>query len=198
MASDESVTTWIGALKAEKEGAAQALYERYIRRLMGLARKKLGGVPRRVSDEEDIAQVVMNSFFEGVRESRFPRLRDRDDLWQVLVMLTERKVVDQVRRQFSRKRRGEVGESALLFHQDVGSCMGGLNDVMAREPSPEFAAEVAEEMERRLGQLQNEELRRIAVLKLEGRTNSEIAKELGCVTRTVERRLELIRNLWHD
>lgn len=32
--------------------------------------------------------------------------------------------------------------------------------------------------------------------KLEGYTNAEIAGELGCLVRTVERRLRLIRNTW--
>jgi DNA-directed RNA polymerase specialized sigma24 family protein len=38
----------------------------------------------------------------------------------------------------------------------------------------------------------------LATLKLEGYTNDEIADTLGVVTRTIERKLNLIRQLWLD
>jgi RNA polymerase sigma factor (sigma-70 family) len=197
MSAEESVSQWIASLKTSEESAAQHLYQRYIERLVLLARKKLGGVPRRMADEEDVAQVVLNSFFRGVRADKFPKLHDRCDLWQILVMLTERKVIDQMRRQYSKKRGAEVGES--IFTADgASSSPPGIEQAMGREPSPAFAAEVAEELERRLQQLDDEGLRNIAIWKLEGRTNEEIAKQLGCVTRTVERRLDMIRNIWQS
>jgi DNA-directed RNA polymerase specialized sigma24 family protein len=111
-------------------------------------------------------------------------------------MLTERKVVDQMRRQFSKKRGSEVGESVFAAANASGSLAPGMGQAMGREPTPAFAAEVAEELERRLEQLDDEQLRNIVVWKLEGRTNQEIAKRLGCVKRTVERRLEMIRDAW--
>ena len=61
--------------------------------------------------------------------------------------------------------------------------------------TPEFAAQVAEECQRLLGLLP-EELRRVAVWKMEGHTNDEIASSLDCALRSVERKLERIRNLW--
>jgi len=198
MPSDESVTEWIASLKAQEEQAAQELYQRYLTRLATLARKKLGGVPRRVADEEDAAHEALNSFFGGEQKGRFPKLNDRHDLWQILVMLTERKAINQMRRQFSKKRRGEVGESALDC-PDVGSSRrAGIAQMCGRDPSPEFAAELSEELHLRMERLQNPHLQQIAIWKMEGRTNEEIAKRLGCVTRTVERRLELIRNLWES
>jgi DNA-directed RNA polymerase specialized sigma24 family protein len=44
--------------------------------------------------------------------------------------------------------------------------------------------------------LNDSELRQIAVWKMEGYTSDEIAQKLQCVTRTVERKLRLIRKLW--
>ena len=196
MPSDESVSDWIASLKEKDEDAAQHLYERYIERLIVLARRRLGGARRRVADEEDIAQMAMNSFFRGAREGRFAKLKDRDDLWQILVMITERKAVDQMRRQSAKKRAAEVGESAFRLGDETYSCPAGIEQVMGREPSPEFAAEIAEELRHRMEQLADQELRSIAVWKMEGRTNEEIARMLGCVPRTVARKLELIRNTW--
>ena len=47
MASPRSVTHWIGQLRAGDPVAAQHLWEGYFRRLVGLARGKLQGLPRR-------------------------------------------------------------------------------------------------------------------------------------------------------
>jgi DNA-directed RNA polymerase specialized sigma24 family protein len=63
---------------------------------------------------------------------------------------------------------------------------------------PEFAAEVAEECRRLLHALDSDELRSIAVWKMEGDTTEEIATRLSCAPRTVERKLHLIRTLWEE
>jgi DNA-directed RNA polymerase specialized sigma24 family protein len=65
-------------------------------------------------------------------------------------------------------------------------------------PTPEFVAMVDEECERLLQALGDEELRRIAVWKLEGLTNEEIAERMSCITRTVERKLKRIRDKWTE
>jgi DNA-directed RNA polymerase specialized sigma24 family protein len=49
-----------------------------------------------------------------------------------------------------------------------------------------------------LGLLDDDSLRQIARLKLEGYTNEEIAERLGIVERTVERRLNRIRRQWME
>jgi DNA-directed RNA polymerase specialized sigma24 family protein len=71
-----------------------------------------------------------------------------------------------------------------------------LDQLVGREPSPAFAAQVAEEFSRLLDLLGEEELRSIARWKLEGYTNAEIAARLGCRERKVERKLRVIRGLW--
>ena len=53
--SSGSVTHWIGLLEAGDPAAAQKLWQAYFQRLVGLARKKLRGTPRRAADEEDVA-----------------------------------------------------------------------------------------------------------------------------------------------
>nr|MCU0979177.1 ECF-type sigma factor [Pirellulaceae bacterium] len=47
-----------------------------------------------------------------------------------------------------------------------------------------------------LERLPDADLRTLAVAKLEGYANAEVAERLGCSMRTVERRLRLIRDLW--
>src|SRR4051794_24289452 len=94
MQTSGSVTHWIEQLKAGNREAAQFLWERYFQRLVALARNRLQGTPRRVADEEDLALSAFDSFYRGAEQGRFPMLNDRNDLWQLLVVLTARKVLD--------------------------------------------------------------------------------------------------------
>ena len=186
--STGSVTAWLDQLRAGDRAGAQRLWERYFPRLVGLARKKLQGLPRRAADEEDVALSAFDSFCRGVEQGRLPRLEDRDDLWALLVVITARKAID-LRQHEGRAKRGggtEPAEAAVL------------EQVVGREPTPEFAAQVAEECRRLLAKLDDPDLRALALWKMEGYTTEEIAARLGCVPRTVERKLRVIRSLWGE
>jgi DNA-directed RNA polymerase specialized sigma24 family protein len=74
----------------------------------------------------------------------------------------------------------------------------GLGEIIGREPTPQFAAQVAEEYRRMLDALGDDNLRAVAVAKMEGHTNAELAARMGVVERTIERRLGLIRQLWSE
>ena len=69
---------------------------------------------------------------------------------------------------------------------------------MGKEPSPEFAAMMGDECRRLLEKLGDPQLRELAVAKMEGCSNREIAQRLDCALRTVERRLKLIRDEWRQ
>lgn len=192
-----SVTHWIGALKAGDADAARELWGRYFDRLVRLARARLGSARCGEVDEEDVALSALDSFCRRAAAGRFPRLDDRDDLWRLLVTITARKALDQADRRARQKRGGGRvrGESALggAGPEAPG---GGLEEVVGREPTPEFAAQVADECRRLLAALGDETLRRVARLRMEGYTDREIAERLGCGLRTVGRKLELIRKAW--
>jgi DNA-directed RNA polymerase specialized sigma24 family protein len=196
MSAPGSVSNWLVQLKAGDPAGAQRLWERYFPRMVALARKRLRGARRREADEEDVALSAFDSFCRGAAQGRFPRLGDRDDLWQVLVVITARKALDLLAHQGRLKRGGGRvgGESALLDAADPGN--GGIEQVVGSEPTPAFAAQVAEECQRLLDKLDDDELRGIAVCKMEGHTYEEIAERLGCALATVERRLRVIRKLW--
>jgi DNA-directed RNA polymerase specialized sigma24 family protein len=198
MTSSGSVTQWIGLLKAGDADAAQRLWQRYFERLVRLARKKLQGGRRRVADEEDAALGAFDSFCRGAREGQFPLLSDRHNLWPLLVLITSRKAIDLVQQEGRKKRGGGAvrGESALEEPASSASVKAGLDQLTGHEPTPEFAAQVAEECQRLLAKLPTAELRSVALWKLEGYTNREIAAKLGCVLTTVERKLRTIRTHW--
>jgi DNA-directed RNA polymerase specialized sigma24 family protein len=196
MQSEGSVSVWLRQLRQGDPAAAQPLWKRYFRRLAGLARKKLAGLPRRAADEEDVALSAFHSVCRAAAQDRFPRLDDRDDLWQVLVMVAERKAYKARRDQHRLKRGGGAvrGESGLMGL----SGGGGFDGLVTPEPTPQFAAQVADDCARLLERLGDPVLRQIAVWKLEGETVEQIAARLGRVPRTVQRRLEIIRRIWDE
>jgi DNA-directed RNA polymerase specialized sigma24 family protein len=197
MSGTGSVTHWICRLQAGEQVAFQKLWERYFRRLVGLVRKRLQGAPRCAADEEDVVLSAFDSFFRRAREGRFPQLLDRNDLWQLLVLIAGRKASNLAQHERREKRGGgRVCHASALLSGD-GSEQGPLfADLIGREPEAAVAAQVAEDYERLLDGLGDDALRSIAVWKLEGYTNEEIAAKLGRAPATVERKLRLIRDAW--
>jgi DNA-directed RNA polymerase specialized sigma24 family protein len=199
MSSNEhggSISHWLGDLKAGDREAVQPLWERYYARLVGLARAKLRtGRRAAAADEEDAALSAFNSFFDGVARGRFPQLADRDDLWRVLVVITARKAGAQLQREGRQKR----GAGRVVGAADLpGEAEDLFTQVVSAEPTPEFAAMAAEECRRLLSLLDDDELRKVALDRMEGYTNDEIADRLGCARRTVARRLDLIKRVWEE
>ena len=193
-----SVTFWLEHLKQGDPAAARPLWERFFGQLVALARQALQGLPRRAADEEDVALEAFELFCRGAARGRFPRLDDRHDLWALLVVLTERRANDLRDRECAEKRGGGRvrGGSVLGAADSSGAAANGFDRLAGPDPTPEFAAQVSEECRRLLEVLADPDLRQIALWKLEGYTNREIARRQGCVTTTVERRLRLIRSLW--
>jgi RNA polymerase sigma factor (sigma-70 family) len=189
MSSSHSISAWIDRLRDSDPDAGRVLWERFADRMLAVARRRLGGAPRRAADEEDAVLAAFEAFLRGVREGRFPRLNDRDDLWAVLLTLTRRAAGRLVRDEARQRRGGGAvrGESAWE---------GQHHEPADEGPDPEEAAACQDELRRLLEALPDDQLRRIALAKLEGRTNEEIASREDCALATVERRLKLIRLTW--
>ena len=143
---------------------------------------------------------AFDGFFRGVEQKRFCRLDDRDDLWQVLVMLTDRKTVDHRRHELAAKRGGGTvrGGSVFADHQADESHQPGLSQVIDNEPTPEFAAQCTEQLEQLLASLGDDTLSRIALAKMEGYTNDELVRNMGMSLRSIERKLRVIRRAWQE
>src|SRR5262245_32166037 len=177
----DPVTRWIAQVKGGERSAVPPLLERYFQRLVDLARARLRTVPGLAGYDEDVALSAFKSLCLGAERNRFPQLADRDDLWRLLAVLTVRKAIDLQRRR-----------------RPAGAHPADLDDLLSREPDPELAAEMSDEFDRLLGQLDDAQLRQIALWKVEGYTNGEIAQRLGCAERSVERKLHRIRLAWGE
>lgn len=182
--SSSSVSHWLRGLRDGESVAAQNLWNRYFAQLVPIARGRLARLARD-RDGEDVALSAMKSVMLGIRENRFPELSDREGLWPLLVTITARKAISEQRRQLAASR----SPDREVSYDDVA-------DYLGEEPSPEFASELADELERMTSALGDDDLQRLVELKLGGWSNDEIAADLGCTTRTVTRKLTRVRQEW--
>ena len=189
MSDSTNVSHWIDLVKAGDSAAANRLWLHYYTRLVRSVRARLHGSDRAVTDEEDIALSVFDSFYDAAEKGRFPDLSDRDDLWRLLLRMAARKVIDKRRRDRRQRRGGDIRLQSLDHAGDGEQVIEAIGD----EPSPEMVLMMQESVRQFFSQLGVGPLGEIAGAKLEGYTNAEIARRFGCSERTVERRLHLIR-----
>ena len=177
-----SVTQWLSGLRAGREEAAQALWERYCGPCRAIARHRLGEAGRLI-DEDDVFTDARLSFCAAARDGKFPDLNDRTNVIRLLARFIMRKACD-VRRRESRRRDIVRGESALAE--------AGFEPFAGRDPPPEFEAEVGQ----LLDLLETDELRDVALMRMHGYSRKEIAARLSCSVATVGRQITDIRVRW--
>lgn len=194
MSHHGSVTIWLHRLKdGSRDEAVERLWAVYFGKLVAQARNRLRTRSRAVADEEDVALGAFDSFVRATEAGRFPRLDDRDDLWQILLMLTARKAADVAEWEAAAKRcSGRVVSFAEIRTREGSDT---AFDPVSAEPDPAEAARLADDFEALLRKLPDADLRRIAVWKMEGHTNEIIARNLDVALATVERKLRRIRDL---
>jgi DNA-directed RNA polymerase specialized sigma24 family protein len=190
--SEGSVTRLLDCLRGiggETDDAAQLLWQRYFTQLVWRARSRLESVRHGRGNEEDVALSAFKSVCIGIANGRFPDLKDRDDLWRLLVVVTARKAINHIRSELNVKH----GGGHVVSLDDEALAM-----VVCRDPTPDDASIAAEEYRRLLALLPDDQFRRIAILKMEGHSDREVAGVLGVGLRTVERKLLAIRKAWRE
>ena len=134
-------------------------------------------------------QVVIcafSSFLRRTSEGAYTGVNTRDDLWRLLARITRHQALKQRRFLGRRKRRTSnvVSDEALL------------KQLTSKTPAPEVVLSVSETLNELLSSMPSERLRQIALFRLQGLSNAEIAVKLNRSVRTIERRIELIRITW--
>ena len=178
------ITSWLAQLKAGNMKAVQPLWERYYGDLVSVARRYLPHAGD--LDSHLIAASAFDSFYLAAAAGRFPKLDDRSQLWRLLITITERKAYDAIEKHNTQRRGGN--------RKNLGA--KALNPIVSPEPTPEFVLMMVEELEKLLNLLDDDKLRNIAVWKMEGHTNQEIADRLNCALRTVASKLDVIRAIF--
>ncbi|WZO98909.1 ECF-type sigma factor [Isosphaeraceae bacterium EP7] len=193
----DSVTEWIdAAIHGDHTQALQHIWERYFNRLVGLAKNRMKGL-RGVTDEEDVASQAFSHLILGLIGGRYPTLRDRDDLWNILVTITAHEANDRQKYELAAKRSVNRTLGEWTLGDDPNSGESGFETAVGVGPTAEFMAIVAEKYKNLLNMLADDHLRRIAVARMECYTQGEIAEMVGCSTRDVGRKLAEIRRTWN-
>jgi len=195
------VTKLIAELKQGDPAAADRLFARYFDNLVRLAKQQLPANRRRMGDEEDVAQNAFASLVLGAPNGKHLQLTDRHDLWSLLIAITKHKATDLIKWEMREKRGGGKvrGESILDGNDSRGRPLG-FAAIFDQAPTVTDLAEYDERLQDLLQRLDGADasggLRQVATLKISGHSNAEIAKQLRRVERTVERKLERIREIW--
>jgi hypothetical protein len=156
MATAHSVTLWLQQLKQGDREAVGPLWDRYFTRLVQLARTRF---PRTATtgaaSAEDAALEAFASFCRRAEQDGFARLSDRDDLWQLLVVLAFRKRCNQIQHEQRQRRRPADGRvyAASALERDGGEEGALLTNLLGREPEPAVVVQAAEECRRLLARL---------------------------------------------
>jgi DNA-directed RNA polymerase specialized sigma24 family protein len=174
----KSVTQHLPGLLAGRQEAIQALWERFCEPCRILARRRLGHAGRLVA-EDDVVTEAFLSFCAATRAGKFPELTSRDNVIRLLAAFIMRKAFDARRKVI---RRGDKVRTESV----LGAL--GFEPFECRDPPPEFEAEVND----LLGRLETDELRSIAVMRMQGHSREEIAARHNCSVATVQRRLSII------
>lgn len=187
--SPESITVWFEQLRRGNPEAAEQLWSRLFDRLVAFSRSEMSGANRRVADEDDIAAGVMTALCISADRGKLPAIENRESLWRLLLSWTRHDIADHVRRERRIKRGGGTvrGDSAIAY---------GNDEPPFSMPSGELLVEMQEQFEALLAKLPDPTLQTIAVRRMESYSSDEIADQLGVSNRTVQRKLELIRQYW--
>lgn len=181
--SDHSSADLLAQFRDGDPAAACALHDRYVARLVALARSRLSHRLAGRVDAEDIVQSAYRSFFLRARNKGFD-LQQSGDLWRLLARITLRKLYRQAQRHTADRRSVEREAAALA---DDAAILPS-----SREPTPAEAAALADELAAAMGQL-NELERQVLELRLQDHTIDEIASALARSERTIRRTLAAIR-----
>lgn len=185
-----SITRLIPELRERDERAILLLWRRYGMQIENLARPWLAGVSPGVGDAEDVAQSAFHAFCRAAADGRAMELADRDDLWRLLATISRHKATDRIRRELRLRRGGRAAVSSQ-----------GLECAEDESPSPAEAALLRDELAQlyeRIAANGDPTLSLVATMRLEGASNEEIAEQLGCTTRTVQRKLHIVERLWRQ
>jgi len=188
-----SITQWLRRLESGDEQVAGLLWDAYFERLVWLVQQRTHSKANNLDDAEDVALSAFASFCRGVKKQQFTGLVNREGLWRTLVRIAIHKLIHRHRDQNRLKRGG--GYVQITQEDSAEDACEITRQILSREPSPEVIVLVAEQYDRWMNALGTEELRKISQWKLEGYTNEEIADKHGVTTRTVERKLHLIRKI---
>lgn len=165
------------------QDAWEILFKECYPKIVRVIGKRLDRQTRKLYDSTDIANEVMKSLAAKFENFDFSSI---NGLQAFLIRAAEQKLIDEYRRGHARKR--DVTRDRPI-HGGNGAAGWEIAD---GSPTPSQVA-VASEREENLLEAQSGPGRTIVELKIQGLSNSEVARETGWHVRKVERFLANLR-----
>jgi RNA polymerase sigma-70 factor (ECF subfamily) len=187
MANDASFDELLRRLRAGDQSAAVQIVDQFARRLTAMARKRLHPHILQKEDPEDVVQSALKSFFRCHELGNF-QLDSQHALWALLVRMTLNKCAHRAEYYFAEKRN-------ILNEADHPSSRASSVlefEALARDPSPDEAAILAEIVERLVIALKPHQ-QKIVQLSLEGMATPDIATQVNLSPDSVQRVLKGVR-----
>ncbi len=185
-----SISDWIFRFRENgNEIAALKLWDRINPRVRELSRRWIQKIGLPVSfDEDDVTISVFAAFCDRLRSGQLPDLKDRDGLWRLLILMTARKANDHAKAAHAQKRTNG------LENPDVG--LHAISELRDTQLEPSIEVMMEDQCQAMLKALGDPVLESMVLLKLEGYSNVEIAERLKYSRRTIQRMLELVKDIW--
>jgi DNA-directed RNA polymerase specialized sigma24 family protein len=175
---------------AEREAAYSKIFHRYFARLLALARSRLHPRIRQRVDADEIVNSGLKSVFFHFQAGQLD-WHSEESLWNMLAGAIINKASEAARRHTAKKRD--------VFHEQKPSPANSFDsadpvwDHMAKEPTPEEVLFLQEIIEK----LPDEDLQQVVLGKLQGKTDEEVAQEMGySSTETIRIKKRRIEGLW--
>jgi len=195
--SDSALKQLLVSIENNDEEAIGLFWDMHFERLSAMAQQKLSRKFSRVNDGEDIALSAIHSFFVGLSKKRFQAIRGKNELWNLLVTMVMRRIAKQCRNENTQKRGGgRVRGESVFITGDNSDKKEGLAQISRSQETPDLNVEFLDTCEWLFDLLPDEKTRNVARLLMDGYSLDDIADELGCVRRTIERKLQQIRQIW--
>lgn len=171
--------------------AARALYERYAKAVRRVVRCRLSRLTRRHFDSQDVSQSVWASFFEEKTDQY--AFGTPEDLIAFLGRVAYNKVVDKTRYALGGRR--DVRREQSLDAPQGAEDRDPLNDALPAPAHTPSKYILADERWQKLTRNLPPGHVRILEMRLEGHSQAEIARRLGCDRKLVQRLLERLEEI---
>lgn len=190
---ENSIVQYLKDFKQGCKNAEHDLVRRYWPRVVGAASKLFKNGQTPLADGDDIAISVFKVLCTENENGKFDSedLKDHNELWSYLFKIMKSKVIDRARERDSLKRsdnkvaRASESDSSEFNFDPAAISTTPLQKAIEIEREGQFWSA-----------LENEDIRKVVMLRLEGKKHREIAEELGIVERSVRRRIDVAKQIW--
>lgn len=173
-----------GRVQGGDEQAAREVFDRYLQRLVALARTRLSDRLKQKVDADDIVQSAFRSFFVRARDGQYVIERS-GDLWSLLASITRHKLLKKAEHFRQQKRSLDQDQPLATGSEAEGA-------VFTAEPTDEEAVALSDEVAFLMRELEPQQ-RTMLELRLQGQPIPDIAETVDRSERTVRRFLSSFR-----